>query len=109
MESRKDIGDVVMDAVKEALQDRIGEEALRRINPKHVRKKLSKRLFELLFYELLVTGQLKFPPGLGSMRALGVKKKTVKVFDRKRKVMVERPVRAKRICYIPGDTVKEFL
>lgn len=109
MDNHKDIGDVVMEAVKEVLRERLGDKALRRINCKPIRKKLSKRVFELLFYELLVTGVIRFPPGLGSMHTLGVKSKTVKVYDKRRKVMVERMVRSKKISYRPGDTVKEFL
>jgi hypothetical protein len=46
---------------------------------------------------------------LGSLRTTEIKKKTVKVFDKRRKVMVERPASTKKILYRPGDTIREFL
>jgi len=104
-----EIGDVVMDAVREVLRERLGDKALRKIDSKPVRKRLSKRVFELVFFELLSTGVLKLPPGLGSFRTTDAKNKMVKVWDRKQKAMVERPARSKKILYRPGDTIREFL
>jgi len=104
-----EIGDVVMGAVKDVLLERLGEKAVRRVDRAPIRKRLSKRIFELLFYELLSAGQVRLPPGLGSLRTTDVKKKTVKVFDKRRKVMVERSASTKKILYRPGDTIREFL
>lgn len=103
------IGDVVMDAVMDVLRDRLGDSVIRKVDSKPIRRRLSKRVFELVFYELLNTGQVKFPPGLGSLCTLDVGKKTAKVWDKRRKIMVERPVSTKKILYRPGDTIREFL
>lgn len=100
---------MVMDAVRDVLRERLGDKAVRRVDSKPIRKKLSKRIFELVFYELLSTGQVKLPPGLGSLRTLDVGKRTAKVWDKRRKVMVERPASTKKILYRPGDTIREFL
>lgn len=104
-----DIGDVVMDAVRDVLKERLGDKELRRIDSKPFRKRLSKRIFELVFYELLTEGQVKLPPGLGSLKTLEVKKTIAKVYDKRRKMMVERPTSRKKIVYRPGDTIREFL
>jgi len=104
-----DIGDVIMDAVMDVLKERLDDKTLRKIDTQPIRKKLSKRIFDLLFYELLTEGSVKLPPGLGSLRTLEVKKTVAKVYDRKRGVMVERPVSRRKILYKPGDTIREFL
>jgi hypothetical protein len=104
-----EIGDVIMDAVRDILRERLGDKAIRRVDSKPVRKRLSKRIFELVFYELLTTGMVKLPPGMGSLRTTGVKKKIAKVYDKRRKIMVERPTSTRKILYRPGDTIREFL
>jgi len=104
-----EIGAVVMEAVKAALREKIGDRLARRIDSRGVRKRLTKKLFEFMFYELLSTGELKLPPGLGSLRTVELGRKMVKVFDKKRKIMVERPANTRKILYRPGDTIREFL
>jgi len=104
-----DIADLVMDAVREVTRERLGDKAARRMDSKPIRKRLSKKVFDLVFFELLSTGVVKLPPGLGSLRTTEVKKKTALVFDKRRKVMVERPASSRKILYRPGDTIREFL
>lgn len=100
---------VMIDAIKDVLRNRVDGRLLRRICSKPVAKILSKRLFEYAFYELLNNGVVKLPPGMGSLRVLNTKRRVAKVYDRKRKVMVERPASTRKIIYRPGDTIREFL
>lgn len=110
-EGRKsaDIGDIVMDGIKDVVRERLGEKAASKLDCKDARKRISKKVFEYLFYELLATGKVRFPPGLGTLQVMDVKRKVAKVFDKKSNTMVERPVSGKRVVYRPGDTIREFL
>lgn len=110
-EGRKgmDIGDIVMDAMREVVRERLGEKAASRLDCRDARKRISKRVFEYLFHELLATGKVRLPPGLGTLQVVSVKRKVAKVFDKKSNTMIERPVSAKRVVYRPGDTIREFL
>jgi len=110
-EGRKgmDIGQIVMDGMRDVVRERLGEKAASKLDCKDARKRISKRVFQYLFHELLATGKVRLPPGLGTLQVMGVKRKVVKVFDKKSNTMVERRVSGKRVVYRPGDTIREFL
>ena len=104
-----EVADIIMDAMKEVLRERLGDRAVAKMDCRAVRKRVSKKVFEYLFHELLATGKVRLPPGLGTLQVVGVRRKVAKVFDKKSNTMVERPVSGKRVVYRPGDTIREFL
>jgi nucleoid DNA-binding protein len=101
--------EIVMDAVMEVLATKLDAKAMARVNCAETRRKLSKKLFEYLFHELLSTGKLRLPPGLGTFQVIELKKRVAKVYDKKSKTTVDRQVDGKRVVYRPGDTIREFL
>jgi len=108
-EKNIEVADLVMDAMRDIVREKLGDRAAAKLDCRAVRKKVSKRVFEYLFHELLATGKVRLPPGLGTLQVVGVRRKVAKVFDKKSNKMVERPVSGKRVVYRPGDTIREFL
>jgi len=75
-----EVADIIMDAMKEVLRERLGDRAVAKMDCRAVRKRVSKKVFEYLFHELLATGKVRLPPGLGTLQVVGVRRKVAKVF-----------------------------
>jgi hypothetical protein len=101
--------DDLMNAILEALSEKVDIELLKKANTKALKKKLLKCFTNELFYKLLSEQRVDLAPGFGSLVLKDIREKDKKVFDKKTQTMVVKHVRGKKVVYKPGDIVREFL
>lgn len=104
-----DTQDIVMESVLFVLSEKIEEDVLKKANTKAIRKKLLRTITESLVFELFREGRVNMAPGFGNVTLKEIKEKDKKIFDRVTKTMVIKHISGKKIVYVPGDTVREFL
>lgn len=104
-----DIEDILFDAFVNAFKGQIDENVLKRICTKKILKALYEKITAEIFYKLLKDQKLQLLPGFGSIVVKVRKEKDKKIYDRKSKQVVVKHVRGKKIVYIPGNLIKEFM
>jgi nucleoid DNA-binding protein len=98
-----------MNAILEALSEKVDIKILQKANTKALKKKLLKCFTDELFYKLLSEQRVDLAPGFGSFVLKDIREKDKKVFDKKTQAMVIKHVRGKKVVYKPGDIIREFL
>lgn len=104
-----DIEDILFETFLAILEDKVDVDALREVCTKKKRRLLYERITAEVFYKLLKEQKLPLLPGFGSVVIKERKEKDKKVYDRKTKQMVVKHIRGKKVVYLPGDLIKEFI
>lgn len=101
--------DAIFEAIFSVLSEKIDPDILKKADTSAIRKKLKKRLTQEMFYQLLKNGKLTLDAGFGTVAVKNKGIKAKKVFDRTTGKMVEKKVEGKKIVYLAGEIIKEFL
>lgn len=109
-----DIDEILIESIINSLDGSISASSFKEVSKKLRTKKMKKKLFYSIvkdtFYKLLKDDKIQLPPGYGSVILKDVTCRKKKIYNKKTKTMETVDVKGdKKISYIPGDFIKEFL
>ncbi len=105
----EEIEDIIFNTIVDVIGDKIDASTIKNINTKKVKRQLYEKITAQIFYTLLKEQRIQLLPGFGSIAIHVRKEKDKKIYDRKLKHVVVKHVKGKKIVYVPGDLIKEFL
>lgn len=107
--SEKALEDALAEVVVSVLGERVEPKLIKKAFTRSNKKKLFRLVIKEMFYTLLKNRRLNLTPGFGSLVLKHIKERDMKVFDKTSKRMIVRRIHGKKVVYIPGETIKEFL